>query len=476
MQRVEVESVVPGEQAHLGVDLSFRGQYGRLFLTRLEELRPAALLSARKRWPNVPVAQTLGKAQHGTGTHIFVGITFKKLQLRRDVLADFDEGFAPLKEVPQDGPLVHDADRLYLEDSSGRIVLSTTGDMGDTNEDGSRQQGLVLGHHVTGEVIAVLGHLGENSVLQVRDWVRPAPLSTAPAPSLGSKNKRLVAFVSGLRLSPNASHGNAVDLLVDYLVGLADEEDEEIGQVCRVIIAGDSVVDSELDPRDLKTRDRLQRRDVVKSLSLLDALLAQLALAVPVDLIPGETDPSNVAMPRPPLHAAFFPLSSQLAGLTRASDPHEISVDGTVLLGTRPGTRLTNYAYSAAGTGGSNLVSMRKACTFEHDIDVLGTLCTSQCISPVAGDMESAAPIDTGSDPFLLRRAPHVMFAGCAKKFAYKRVVHGRGGGDNIYAHAKKGETETLCVCVPDFSQTGQLVLLDLDSWEAHTVAFDLEA
>lgn len=66
----------------------------------------------------------------------------------------------------------------------------------------------------------------------------------------------------------------------------------------------------------------------------MDMCLSELAAALPIDLMPGAEDPTNIALPQQPLHRCLFPGAARFASLTRVTNPHELELDGVRLLGT----------------------------------------------------------------------------------------------------------------------------------------------
>jgi DNA polymerase delta subunit 2 len=62
--------------------------------------------------------------------------------------------------------------------------------------------------------------------------------------------------------------------------------------------------------------------------------LAELAAAVPVDVMPGAGDPANYTLPQQPLHRCLFPGAAAYSTLHRATNPHEFEIDGVAFLGT----------------------------------------------------------------------------------------------------------------------------------------------
>lgn len=69
----------------------------------------------------------------------------------------------------------------------------------------------------------------------------------------------------------------------------------------------------------------------------LDNLLAGILPSLPVDILPGETDPVGVALPQQPLHWALLPSASQYSnvaedqqdGLGLRTNPCWLTINGT---------------------------------------------------------------------------------------------------------------------------------------------------
>ena len=70
------------------------------------------------------------------------------------------------------------------------------------------------------------------------------------------------------------------------------------------------------------------------NLSLFDRFLFRLSSSLTVDLIPGETDPSNFSLPQQPFNPYLLPSSSSLSSLNRVTNPYECVIDGVRFLGT----------------------------------------------------------------------------------------------------------------------------------------------
>jgi len=65
----------------------------------------------------------------------------------------------------------------------------------------------------------------------------------------------------------------------------------------------------------------LQGKARVISTTALDALLAELASAMDVFILPGPNDPASLSLPQQALHAALLPRASRWSGLHRETNP-----------------------------------------------------------------------------------------------------------------------------------------------------------
>ena len=78
----------------------------------------------------------------------------------------------------------------------------------------------------------------------------------------------------------------------------------------------------------------LQQRFGMDPVHAVDGWLAQVASALPVDVMPGAGDLANAALPQQPLNRCLFPRAGAFESLRRVSNPHECTLDGVRLLGT----------------------------------------------------------------------------------------------------------------------------------------------
>ncbi len=158
----------------------------------------------------------------------------------------------------------------------------------------------------------------------------------------------------------------------------------------------------------------------------------ELCNVVPVDLMPGKTDPSNFALPQQPFNPCLFPQSQIWESFNCVTNPYQCSVDGITLL----------------GTSGQPIADLEKYVTSKEPIELLEDTLSWAHMAPTAPDTLGCYPF-YDREPFIIEAAPHIYFTGNSTKFASKLVDHGSEG-------------KTLLICVPSFATTSSLVLVDL--------------
>jgi DNA polymerase II small subunit/DNA polymerase delta subunit B len=65
----------------------------------------------------------------------------------------------------------------------------------------------------------------------------------------------------------------------------------------------------------------------------LDLFLAQVLSSCYVDIMPGPSDPANIALPQQPFHPCLFPHSSRFNSFERVTNPHECQLDKVLIFG-----------------------------------------------------------------------------------------------------------------------------------------------
>ncbi|KAL7676553.1 hypothetical protein ACOME3_002805 [Neoechinorhynchus agilis] len=174
---------------------------------------------------------------------------------------------------------------------------------------------------------------------------------------------------------------------------------------------------------------RKSKPSTVDPLKYLDIILSQLT-TTRVTVMPGENDPTSIMLPQREMDHCLF--DRCLAGYCEfVTNPFEFSIGPLRFI----------------GTSGQNIKDIQNQTKSDPDygsIHIIEQTFRWGHICPTAPDTLPCLPINS-HEPFTITKAPNVYFAGNQLKVQYKIV-------DN-----------TLLLCVPEFSKTGQLVLVCLN-------------
>ncbi|KAI1765959.1 DNA polymerase alpha/epsilon subunit B-domain-containing protein [Hypoxylon sp. FL1150] len=469
----------------LDKDRSYQQQFADMYFLRLTKIKPAVEQLASDAWDDrviggEPVKKVERVLDIRQGELCWVtGTVYMDMPLKPNILEDVSKDrwlSAPIsskKYYSEDG-----SDAVTLEDESGRIRL-----VGDV------LSSVIL---VTGCIIGVLGTENVNGELEVIDlkfpdlppqpdrWALSKPPATTgsssgsktnpkskdedaemtDAQSKGSGGK--IAIVSGLGFSgSNASHGLELSLLLEFLLGesLDPATQQELCQISRLIIAGNSISLEERKPTDEKLTEKKAHKkygydsrayNALPS-KLLDEFLATLLPAMPVTLLPGAQDPANASYPQQPIHPAMFPGSRRYTANPKApgevigwfdtvTNPWEAEVDGWRVL----------------GTGGQNVDDIFKYVGSDDRLGMMEAMCRWRCSAPTAPDTLWSYPFQD-DDPFVMQTCPHLYFVGCQPEFGTK-VIEG-----------PEGQAVRL-IAVPSFADTQEIVLVDTETLDVTKV------
>ena len=440
---------------------TYAAQYANVYMVRLATMRPWLVERVRSECPGVPVrdlnsvgdagADAYGVVGDGSGDCVVVGTVYKEMKLRFTILDEYskERGGKSTRSLG-DAHLAR-----YTSDDDACVVEDMTGRTAVVNGPGG--QGLDVAALATGCVVAVRGRVNKAGEFEVaRCWL--PGLAPLPRPLGTRKTGKLVCFVSGLGLggveggTPEAALRRS--LLVDWLTGHlgGGHEVERAAQVVRLVVAGNSVDAEEAASGDKENEGRGGGDKVGGPARELDMLLTQLCASLPVDLMPGATDPASLALPQEPLHPCLFPSTARCTyndapALHLCPNPHEFEVDGVRFL----------------GTGGQNVDDLYKYVSHTEDrVELMEATMRARHLCPTAPDTLACYPF-TRIDPFVVRESPHVYFVGSQPSFGHKVLTHDDGKG------------QTRLVAVPRFDTTGEAVLLDLDTLDVRTISFDIK-
>ncbi|KAI9823641.1 MAG: hypothetical protein M1819_001154 [Sarea resinae] len=461
-----------GEQKH------YQQQYGDMYFLRLAKLKPAVEELATEAWEGFQIAGDMARRVDRVldvrqGELCWVaGTVYMDMPLKPNILEDISKDHWISAPPPREKYLSPNGlDKVMLEDESGRLRLV-----------GTPLQTEML---VTGCIIAVMGTENASGDFEVVDikvpdlprqpqrWERDEIEATTSGSS-GKEQENLkeengkIAFISGLNVTGDEADDLTTDLLVEYLLGEATgpHEQEAVGQISRLIIAGNSLAESSpIPPRDdlaNGANKKAARKYGYDSSAYnpaptarLDVLLSTLLPTIPITLIPGASDPANVSVPQQPLHPALFPHSRAYAAppgstteppgwFDSVTNPWEGDIQG----------------WRFQGTGGQPVDDIFKYVEGDDRLDMMEHILRWRCAAPTAPDTLWSYPFQE-TDPFVMEECPHVYFVGNQPRFE-TRLIEGPAG-----------QTVRL-IALPKFKETGELVLLDAQTLELEVVRFDV--
>ncbi|KAJ2795413.1 DNA polymerase delta small subunit Cdc1 [Coemansia guatemalensis] len=269
-----------------------------------------------------------------------------------------------------------------------------------------------------------------------------AGMAAQPARVVDGTQDKFVALVSGLNATVGQPVTLEMQLLAEYLCGNAGgpTDQRRSAQIVHTVVAGITHIP---EPPLGHTEDpRVNDRVPVQGLmAAVDALLADIAAAMPLTLMPGSRDPADAALPQQRLHPGMFAQSRAYSGFHSTTNPAYIDIDGTLLL----------------GSSGQNVDDLKRyAVHDESPCQLAARTLLWRHIAPSAPDTLWCYPF-TEYDPFVVRRAPHVYFVGNQPEF------------DVAVAKGADAQ-ETRVIAVPAFSTSHTVVLLNLRTLECSTV------
>lgn len=375
-----------------------------------------------------------------------IGTIFCDAKNKLNILQDVEKGTDDiLPEIPASYLDDDEEAVVMLEDESGRAVLHNQGFL-DNN---------LL---VTGCIVGVLGIELQAGIFEIMDVVYP---TIAPQKALPQGNStKTVALISGLNIGKEGINDLRMELLKQYLIGEVGLNEDAMysGTIAELIIAGDSILPlSELgganDSQSFITSNNYGSKNISKynaeSLRKLDEFVNDVILSLPVSVMPGHNDPAEICLPQQALHKAMFKNSTSVLGdsrLQRLTNPQWFEIDGVRIL----------------GTSGQNIDDVKKYTKKSLSaISIMRANLHWQNFIPTAPDTLYCYPFEE-CDPFTFNNEiPHVYFVANQGKYESEEFQL----GDNC---------SVRLVSIPKFSETGEFVVLNLETLSCNVVRIDI--
>ncbi|GBE59149.1 DNA polymerase delta small [Babesia ovata] len=393
------------------IGVPYANQYFTLSAEKLETLRPCLVPLIKQHWGEASLEsdaaddctpsryQYVNAIKDAKSHCVIIGAIFKDMKLRPSPLTEYSEQVKLSQEHV--AKFTSEDDRLFIEDQSIRMALR--GPLLDPQK------------LVTGLVMAMKGIINDQGEFDCEDYLMPGPPTSIPIPP--ATEEKYVALVSGLNIAgPRSSHDPLL-MLRDFVLG-------NTPKIVRLVIAGNGIGQCD-----------------VPSLAECDVYFAQLAAALPVDLMPGDTDPSNRNLPQQPIHPCFLEHSRRYGTFQSTTNPYFFTVDGVRFL----------------GTSGQ---AVKGVCDYStlSELEALQLTAAARFIAPTAPDTLGCHPearVFTLADD---SEYPHVIFSGNSQEF-----VSAEAGAPGCLPRA---------ICVPAFTSLPSVVLVSLATLEARLIRF----
>lgn len=445
---------------------TFNQQFASLYSSRLKVLRKRVVDAVSKKYgkkyETLPVLEFKNKC-------ILIGTLFKEMKQKPNLLKQFTQEIADIDEFENKEPAeyISPADKLYLEDEHGRVMIKFS------ENESENPKKLSIHQFVTGMVVGCLG-AEQNGAFMVEDVVFPeCPAPEKETTVIVKEEDEYICLISGLQIGNPASCRLKVQFFIDYLMGLnnslqslensKNSESPAFGagiplQVVRTIFLGQNIVDaSEFDENKkaemfYHVRGSLKSKDAVSFVEPckeFDDMIKQLLETMYVDVIPGENDPTNVALPQEKIPRFMFPQCGAFKTFKTVSNPYSFIIDGQKWI----------------TTSGQNISNIFKFSSIKDTIQAMEVSLQSNHLAPTAPDSLDCYAF-TNNDQLVIESLPHVYVAGNQESFGCKIIENETGKNKQVM--------KTLLVSVPSFMKTGTFVLVNLNTLDCIPITIDL--
>jgi len=359
----------------------------------------------------------IGMYRHGLKQQVVLtGVLFKKFANRPDVIGAYRKDRTVVGALPEEGistsqHLCSDSDELWLEDGTARVKLLLSQDYVRTL--------------CTGLVVAVRGVTTEDGNFQ-GSAVCFTQTPLVPILPEVADEPHFVAFMSGLAID-GVQENPALKQAVHFLCrGMQEEEDKKMASSIRQLVICGGLFSGTHGSSWRPTKN---------ALVAVDNMLAQLAAALPVDVMPGQYDPTNLSLPQTAFLPHLFPRARGSPNIRFASNPYQRNLGAVSLL----------------GHSGQPVKDIMRCAEITDAMSALGMALETLHLAPTAPDTLAMPPFSE-TDPFILSSLPHILFSGDHNKVQHEWRACARGGSG------------TQCVCVSAFHKVPAVVLVNLNN------------
>ena len=323
-----------------------------------------------------------------------------------------------------------------------------------------------------------------------------------------------VILVSGLEIGE--SNQLQVQLLIDFLTGHAgsSQDIKLCSSIVRVIVAGGTISLQESFRDAIKTENNTvtnsnnysnsnsnnsnggkfyvdERASLKTKLREVDIVMSELASSIPVDIMPGEGEPTNHNLPQQPFHTMLLPGLSQfmvadcpddVGGNPNDNGNRSNAQSNSVRLSTNPHF-FSEYGTSFLGTSGQNIHDVYRYSSLEESLDILTHTLLWGSLAPTAPDTLPCYPV-ANTDIFEIDEWPDVYFSGMMDEFGTRLITFNhdddtitvKNDGSAIVRDGgrEKRMSRTRIISVPHFGKTGTVAMINLRTLECNPITFDV--
>lgn len=446
-------------------------QYNSIYTMRTKELKKRVMKIAHSRWHDVNVNKEKPKYVSKVLDVPFmkpvfiIGTTLADMKYKPDVLKEVElnvQGhFKELNDLETGKGKFHNntddlrksaysdpnTDKLWLEDESGRILLS-----GDHINDKILVSGLVMG---------VLGMEVESGIFHVVDIAFP---DAAPQKPLSNSSPSKILLCSGLNYNTSETC-TKYEVLKNWIMGELD--DPRVREITDMLVVGNSV-NIEHQSAKVKTGKDKYSEDFVSNYNesavrYVDELFNDILHSIPISVFPGTHDIVEVGLPKQPIHKSLFHKSSARKNFKRLTDPSFVEINGVRILSSS-GENVNDILKYIIPNINVTEDKIDDCIATDSRLRIIEDTLLWQIIAPTAPDTLWTYPFED-RDPFTLTETPHIYIVGNQPKFECSLIELKRSNGDIL---------PVRIIAIPEFNETSSCVLLDLKTFKCELVSFDL--